>query len=599
MRRSWARSSTSRCGKQVPEPGGRGHVAGRWPPSGGRCGEAGLAGRGIRRLRNHSGLAHGHAGLCARAGDELVVGGYSFKIEKMRRSRISGNQGAEAACRRGSGPRPMPARRPVSRGKPQAARRRRAPSPARGARLVRRALTRVHGAPVTLAGARRRVRRRVVRRVEREGHGNRKTAVSLARCPCGGRLRRHSDYFGVDAIVVRILTVILSLATTGLAAIAYVALWAVLPKPPSIQALRGDAAGGAFRNVWRHRLAPAHRQAGRRRRHHGSCTHGCLWDVPGCRPRAARASRRRARLRRAWRSPRSQRGGAYLRLAGRIGVWRPAAPPPCAPRRAHPAHERPFHPFHPRHVPRGRFGRASPCAGSVRRLRSCARRLCRRPRRSQTPPPPSPVPPRRRAMGSEGRLGVRHPPFVLRRAGFGGQVRHGGGMVAVLAACARHRRHRAKWPSPASGGGVRASSPADSSCSCLGAALLPMRPGRFEFRHRLRLAVANLWPLLVIMLGFLVLGGALKSPPLPLARRPRLRRFLRGWLGVVRGAGIDGVLGHRGPFWAAVRLGSGNWPFAGNHDSFALRRFRHPVAPPAPLGVFAFVKRTKREVVFT
>ena len=48
----------------------------------------------------------------------------------------------------------------------------------------------------------------------------------------GGVCAGIADYFGVDPIVVRILTVILSLATSGLAAIAYLVLWMMLPKAP-------------------------------------------------------------------------------------------------------------------------------------------------------------------------------------------------------------------------------------------------------------------------------------------------------------------------------------------------------------------------------
>ena len=48
----------------------------------------------------------------------------------------------------------------------------------------------------------------------------------------GGVCAGIADYFGVDPIVVRILTVILSLVTSGLAAIAYLVLWMMLPKAP-------------------------------------------------------------------------------------------------------------------------------------------------------------------------------------------------------------------------------------------------------------------------------------------------------------------------------------------------------------------------------
>ncbi len=50
---------------------------------------------------------------------------------------------------------------------------------------------------------------------------------------------------------------------------------------------------------------------------------------------------------------------------------------------------------------------------------------------------------------------------------------------------------------------------------CLGAALLPMSLGALSF-ETVAVATANLWPLLVAMAGFLVLGGALKSPLFPL-----------------------------------------------------------------------------------
>lgn len=41
-----------------------------------------------------------------------------------------------------------------------------------------------------------------------------------------------ADYFNVDPVVIRILTVVLTLASGGLLAIAYLALWVVLPKEP-------------------------------------------------------------------------------------------------------------------------------------------------------------------------------------------------------------------------------------------------------------------------------------------------------------------------------------------------------------------------------
>lgn len=51
---------------------------------------------------------------------------------------------------------------------------------------------------------------------------------SLAGGVCAGV----ADYFGLDAIVARILAVILLCATGGLMIVAYVTLWAVLPKVP-------------------------------------------------------------------------------------------------------------------------------------------------------------------------------------------------------------------------------------------------------------------------------------------------------------------------------------------------------------------------------
>lgn len=46
-----------------------------------------------------------------------------------------------------------------------------------------------------------------------------------------------ADYFSIDPVVVRILTVILTVLTGGLLAVAYVALWLILPKEPKDSSL--------------------------------------------------------------------------------------------------------------------------------------------------------------------------------------------------------------------------------------------------------------------------------------------------------------------------------------------------------------------------
>ena len=50
---------------------------------------------------------------------------------------------------------------------------------------------------------------------------------------------------------------------------------------------------------------------------------------------------------------------------------------------------------------------------------------------------------------------------------------------------------------------------------CMGASLLPISLGAFDCATIAR-TFANLWPLLVIMAGLFVMGGALKSPLFPL-----------------------------------------------------------------------------------
>ena len=70
------------------------------------------------------------------------------------------------------------------------------------------------------------------RRAEREGMDGERQLFRSRDALAGGVCAGIADYFGVDPIVVRILTVILSLATSGLAAIAYLVLWMMLPKAP-------------------------------------------------------------------------------------------------------------------------------------------------------------------------------------------------------------------------------------------------------------------------------------------------------------------------------------------------------------------------------
>lgn len=52
----------------------------------------------------------------------------------------------------------------------------------------------------------------------------------------GGVCAGVADYFNVDTVVVRILTVVFTLASGGLLALAYIALWVVVPKEPKIAA---------------------------------------------------------------------------------------------------------------------------------------------------------------------------------------------------------------------------------------------------------------------------------------------------------------------------------------------------------------------------
>lgn len=49
----------------------------------------------------------------------------------------------------------------------------------------------------------------------------------------GGVCAGVADYFGFDPVIARIITVVLALATVGLVVVAYVALWVVLPLAPS------------------------------------------------------------------------------------------------------------------------------------------------------------------------------------------------------------------------------------------------------------------------------------------------------------------------------------------------------------------------------
>lgn len=48
----------------------------------------------------------------------------------------------------------------------------------------------------------------------------------------GGVCAGSAAYFNVDPVVARILTVVFAALTAGLLAVAYVAMWAVVPKEP-------------------------------------------------------------------------------------------------------------------------------------------------------------------------------------------------------------------------------------------------------------------------------------------------------------------------------------------------------------------------------
>ena len=50
----------------------------------------------------------------------------------------------------------------------------------------------------------------------------------------GGVCAGAAEYFDVDPVVVRILVVVLTVASVGLLGVAYVAMWAVLPKAPEV-----------------------------------------------------------------------------------------------------------------------------------------------------------------------------------------------------------------------------------------------------------------------------------------------------------------------------------------------------------------------------
>ncbi|WP_417133488.1 PspC domain-containing protein, partial [Rubneribacter badeniensis] len=67
----------------------------------------------------------------------------------------------------------------------------------------------------------------------------------------GGVCAGVAEYFDVDPVVVRILVVVLTVASAGLLGVAYVAMWAVLPKAPEVvvpvevepQSVRSDTYG--------------------------------------------------------------------------------------------------------------------------------------------------------------------------------------------------------------------------------------------------------------------------------------------------------------------------------------------------------------------
>ena len=67
----------------------------------------------------------------------------------------------------------------------------------------------------------------------------------------GGVCAGAAEYFDVDPVVVRILVVVLTVASVGLLGVAYVAMWAVLPKAPEVvvpvevepQSVRSDTYG--------------------------------------------------------------------------------------------------------------------------------------------------------------------------------------------------------------------------------------------------------------------------------------------------------------------------------------------------------------------
>ncbi len=329
----------------------------------------------------------------------------------------------------------------------------------------------------------------------------------------GGVCAGIADYFGVDAIVVRILTVILSLATTGLAAIAYVALWAVLPKAPehpspyevTPQAVHSETYGDIDCARARQAADAAATTAAARMAAYG--TYRGVGHVPPAPPAGARVSGVPG-------VPPVPSAGAPTCGSPAASVSASAAPPPCAPAAPIPPTNDPSTPSTPAMFRGAASGVQAP-AQAPSAACAPARGVSAAGPAAPNPAPsvPSPATPPRHG-GAKGALAFGILLLFCGVLALAGKFVMGAvwwqfwPLALVIAGIAQMAvpGERGRRASKFSGGFV---------VFCLGAALLPMSLGALSF-DTVALAVANLWPLLVIMLGFLVLGGALKSPLFPL-----------------------------------------------------------------------------------